>query len=132
MFLPSTYGYISYLLYIYIANFQDDEASRAAAIDQTGDGQSTGAELPDYQDGGELAAADSDVRPSTSRQGNEAPASDDGRDDSGEAAGGEGEEYQQEEESEDGVVEGQDEPQEDDEDDDVILVEDDDVSYVCY
>jgi len=84
--------------------------------------QYSGEMLPDYQEVGETAAGDFEVRPSTSRSREGTPMSDDPRDDSGEAGGVDD---CQEAESvsindEAGNVE--------DEDDDVILIEVDDVS----
>jgi len=82
--------------------------------------QCSGDDLPDYQESGERAAGDFDIRPSTSRSGDGTPMSDEPRDDSGEA--GAVEDYQQAE-SVSVDDETDDVADEDDDDDDVILVE---------
>ena len=84
-------------------------------------------DLPDYQEVGETAAGDFEVRPSTSHSGEGTPMSDEPRDDSGDAGGVE--DYQQAESvSVDDEADDIADEDDDDDDDDVILVEVDDVS----
>ena len=87
--------------------------------------QCSGEDLPDYQEVGETAASDFEVRPSTSRSGEGTPMSDEPREDSGEAGGiedyGQAESVSVDDEADDVA-------DEDDDDDDIILVDDDDVS----
>ena len=101
------------------------EDVRMAMGDRAVTAQCSGEDLPDYQDVGENAAGDFEVRPSTSRSGEGTPMSDEPRDDSGEAGGME--EYQQVESVSIGD-EADDVADDDEDEDDVILVEVDDVS----
>jgi len=92
--------------------------------------QCSSEDLPDYQEVGETAAGDFEVRPSTSRSGEGTPMSDEQRDESGEAAVME--DYQQAESISigDDADDIADDDDDDDDDDDVILVEVDDVSLL--
>jgi len=89
--------------------------------------QYSGEDLPDYQEVGETAAGDFDIRPSTSRSGEGTPMSDEPRDDNGDAGGID--DYQQAESVSVGD-EADDVADEDEDDDDVILVEVEDVSQI--
>jgi len=82
--------------------------------------QYSGEDLPDYQEVGETAAGDFEVRPSTSRSGGGTPMSDEPREDNGDAGGIE--DYAQAE-SVSVDDDADDAADEDEDDDDVILVE---------
>jgi len=103
-----------------------EEDVRMAMAERASAAQFGGEDLPDYQEAGETAAGDFDIRPSTSRSGEGTPMSDEPREDTGEA--GAVEDYQQAEsisigDEADDVVD-----EDEDEDNDVILVEVDTVS----
>ena len=97
---------------------------RTAMAERAVAAQCSGEDLPDYQEVGETAAGDFEVRPSTSRSGEGTPMSDEPREDSGEAGGIE--DYQQPESV--SIGDEADDVADDEDDDDVILVEVDDVS----
>ena len=98
---------------------------RTAMMERAIAAQYANEDLPDYQEVGETAAGDFEVRPSTSRGGEGTPMSDEPREDNGDAGGIE--DYPQAESVSIGD-EADDAADEDDDDDDVILVEVDVVS----
>ena len=102
-----------------------EEDVRTVMAERASTAQFSGEDLPDYQEAGETAGGDFDVRPSTSRSGEGTPMSDEPREDAVDA--GAVEDYQQAESI--SIGDDADEAADDDEDeDDVILVEVDDVS----
>jgi len=105
-----------------------EEDVRMAMAEHASTAQFSGEDLPDYQEAGETAAGDFDIRPSTSRSGEGTPMSDEPREETGEA--GAIEDYQQAESISIGD-DGDDVADEDEDDDDVILVEVDDVSQTA-
>ena len=102
-----------------------EEDLRTAMAEQASTAQFGGEDLPDYQESGETAAGDFDLRPSTSRSGGEGtPMSDEPREETGEVV----EDYQQVESISIGDDVTDDVAEEEDDSDDVIFVEVNDVS----
>jgi len=97
-----------------------EEDVRTAMAERVMAAQYGGEDLPDYQEVGETAAGDFEVRPSTSRSGEGTPMSDEPREDNADAGGIE--DYPQAE-SVSIDDEADDAADEDEDDDDVILVE---------
>jgi len=99
---------------------QEEDAVHLAMAERASAVQFGGEDLPDYQEAGDTAGGDFDIRPSTSRSGEGTPMSDEPRDDTGEA--GVDDDYQLAESISIGD-EADDVVDEDEDDNDVILVE---------